>query len=621
MARASLRPDWQRAITTLSGVLVFVVVVALLYFARTILIPVALAVFFTFVLAPIVNALQRRRLGRVPSVLLVVSGTVLVLGLTMWLIGQQVSGLTKTLPDYADNIKTKVATVREWIVGDKSSRFNKFIEEISEALAPGAERGEDAVVATPTVVERNRVSWTSKLEMVVSPAIEALGQAAFAFILVVFMLLKKEDLRNRVLRLIGYDRVMTTTKAVDDASQRVSRYLLTQFLLNSAFGFVMTIGLLLLGVRYAPLWGFLAGLMRYVPYLGTWVGLIPPVLFSLAISEGLWQPIAVACVYLGLEALMINALEPWLYGSSLGMSAVAQLIAAAFWAFLWGPVGLILSGPLTTCLLVLGKYVPQLQFLEILLGDEPPLDPGMTFFQRLTAHDQDEATEIIQEQKKTLKAGEIFDRVVVPALALTRKAVEKNNLSTEDSKFILAATREIVAEVAEEAGLQPKAGAEADASVRLLLCPARDEIDEVVLEMLIKIMTDQKWELQVTPAATLAAELLEQVGEYEPAILCIGCLPPGGLAHTRYLCKRLRASFPKLKIVVGHWGKGDQLEALRADLCEAGADEVDVCLESVRKHLHAWHQALLDQQKLELNGEHQAKSKRAPFGTALAPIK
>ena len=214
-----------------------------------------------------------------------------------------------------------------------------------------------------------------------------------------------------MIRLTGDAQVTTTTKAADDASKRISRYLFMQLLINTAFGVIITVGLLAIGVDYALLWGFLASLMRYVPYIGTWLGLIPPAGRSrCAMSDGWWQPITVLALYVGLEVICNNVFEPWLYGTSMGLSEVAQLVAAAFWAFLWGPIGLILSGPLTVCLLVLGKYVPRFQFLEVLLGDEPALGAGRAaFYQRLTARDQDEATEVAREELKKSSAEEVFD--------------------------------------------------------------------------------------------------------------------------------------------------------------------------------------------------------------------
>ncbi|HKA08515.1 MAG TPA: AI-2E family transporter, partial [Gemmataceae bacterium] len=354
------RPDSDRAIVVLSATVVVFLIVVALYWARAILIPVALAIFFTFILSPVVLALQRRGLGRVLSVCLVMAATVIGVSAVGLVVGRQVAELTRTLPDNAEKVKQKLATVKGWMSDDRSSRFAEFVNDVYKTIArsPKEPVPHDPATPPPVVVETSP-SWLVRAEGFVSPAAEALGQAAFTFVLLLYMLLRREDLRNRMIRLVGHGRVTTTTKAVDETSRRISRYLLAQFVLNASFGLVITVGLLLMGIPYAPLWGFIAFLMRYVPYIGTWIGVIPTVLFTFAVTDGWGMTVMVLVLFLGLEIVCNNVFEPHVYGSRLGLSEVAQLVAAAFWAFLWGPVGLILSGPLTTCLLVLGKYVPE----------------------------------------------------------------------------------------------------------------------------------------------------------------------------------------------------------------------------------------------------------------------
>ena len=604
MTRVTFRPDWQRAVVALSAVTIAAVLVGVLYWGRAILIPVALAVFFTFVLAPLVNALQRRRVPRVAAVLLVMTATGLVSAGTGWVLGQQLGGLMSTLPDNAERIKGKITTVREWAAGG-DNRMLKFLSEIQQTLAPpSAAAPVGSPVDPPTLVVEQPTSWMTRIEPVAGLAAEFAGQAVFAFVLVVFMLLKREDLRNRLLRVIAHGRVTQATKAVDDASRRISRYLLTQLILNASFGVVISIGLLLLGVEYALLWGFLATLMRYVPYIGTWIGVIPPVLFSLATTDGFAEPLVVLAFFVTLELVCNNVFEPWLYGASLGMSEVAQLMAAAFWSFLWGPIGLILSGPLTTCLVVLGKYVPQLQFLDILLGDSPPLEPGVMFFQRLAARDQDEAARIAAGVAAKNAFGVTCDAVFVPALTMTQQAAADGELEAGDEKFILAATREIAEYTADDAaGLGAGAGAGAGAAfegdrVRVLACAARHDADEVAVRMLVRLLSADKWEVNVAASETLTSELLARIAEFRPAVLCVSSLPPGGLAHTRYLCKRVKARFPELKLLVGRWGQADELDEAKADLAAVGADTVHTSVDEAATQLNSWLSVLQSQQKV-----------------------
>ena len=617
MARATTKPDWQRAVIGLSGTTVAFLIIGLLFWARSIFIPIALAVFFTFVLAPVVMRLQRRGVGRLTAVILVVGASVVTFGVISWVVALQVSSLASTLPDKTSTIKEKVATAKSWIVGGENSRFAQMIDDIGEEIAP-AKSGPKLAGEQPTVVvEAKDTSWTAQVQTYASPAIEFLGQSMFAFILIVFMLLKKEDLRNRILRLAAHGRMTTATKAVDDASRRVSSYLFTQLAINSGFGLLITIGLFAMGVKYALLWGLIATLMRYVPYIGTWVGLIPPTLFSVAVSDGWGQPAGVLALFLGLEAICNNVIEPWLYGVSLGVSQVAQLVAAAFWSFLWGPVGLILSGPMTTCLLVLGKYVPALKFLDVILGDEPPLDPHVMYFQRLAARDQDEAADVILTQLKTVDLAVVYDNVLVAALTMTKAAVADGDLDADDEKYVLAATRELVEETADEAARVvahdkadeaaaeekaheaaevPPAKVHAPADpVRVLACPARDLADQVSLDMLHRLLEPEKWEVRVTSVDTLTAELIDVVEEFKPAIVCIGSLPPGGLAHTRYLCKRLRKRFPNLQIVVGRWGQQEDVEAVRKEMADAGANRMLTTMVAAREDFRTWLPVLIAQ--------------------------
>jgi predicted PurR-regulated permease PerM len=576
--------DWQRALVALSATVIGVVIVALLYFARSIFIPVALAIFLAFVLSPVVARLQRRGLGRTPAVILTVALVVCgSIGLAT-VIAHQVVQLADTLPERREAIKAKVAAAKGWIVGDGNSKFGQLIDDVNEVISP-KKSNENKVVVEPAS------PLTSQVDTYLNPVAEILGQAAFTFILTVFMLLKREDLRNRMIRLLGDGKVTTTTKAVDDASQRISRYLLSQLLLNTSFGVVITVGLFVLGVPYSFLWGFIATLMRYVPYIGTWIGLLPPVLYSFATApawgSGFGQPVAVLGLFLGLEALCNNIFEPKLYGKSMGLSEVAQLVMAGVWAFLWGPIGLILSGPLTVCLLVLGRHVRRFQFLEVLLGDRPALDPQVAFYQRLAARDQDEAAEVAVGHAKETSAEATFDEVMVPALCLARRDNLEGDLDAADLRFVNAATREVAEEVAELR--EVPAGSTADRR-RVLICPARDETEHVAAELLALTLDPNRWEAKIAGDETLASELVGQVADFAPHVVVIATMPPGGLSHTKYLVARVRQRFPLVKVLVARWGCEEDGEA-RAEAL-ANTDGVDRTIAGSRKRLNELHSLL-----------------------------
>jgi len=584
------RPDTDRATVVLSAtVTVFLIVVAL-YWARAILIPVALAIFFTFILSPVVLTLQRRGLGRVLSVCLVMAASVIGVSGVGLVVGRQVAELTETLPDNAEKVKQKLATVKGWVSDNRGSRFAKFVTDVYETLA-GSPKGSPAAGdpgTPPKVVVETSPSWLVRAEGFVSPAAEVLGQAAFTFVLLLYMLLRREDLRNRMIRLVGHGRVTMTTKAVDETSRRVSRYLLAQFVLNASFGVVITIGLFVMGIPYAPLWGFIAFLMRYVPYIGTWVGVIPPVLLTFAVTDGWGMTVMVLILFLGLELVSNNVFEPRVYGSRLGLSEVAQLVAAAFWAFLWGPVGLILSGPLTTCLLVLGKYVPHWQFLNVLLGDEPVLSPRVAFYQRLAARDQDEAAEIVEKELGSRPLEEVFDDVLLPALAAARRDVTEGRLSEDDLKIITGSVQEFAEEAAEaKAASTAPAPAPAEDRARVVLIPAKDSADYAAAELLARLLDPALWEAEVTKANPLPAELVAQLEKRPPSALVIGSLPPGELTHTRYLYKRLRQHFPDLKVLIGRWAVGGN-EPGWERFRDTGANEVVATLKEARAFLDGW---------------------------------
>ena len=377
--------DWQRALIALSATVVSAAIIGLLFWARAIFIPVTMAIFLAFVLGPIVTRLQRRGLGRTPAVIATVSLVLLASVGIGALVVQQVSQVANDLPDRQAAIMEKLLAAKRWVVGDGDSRFAKLINDVSAVIMPAEAADQKKVVVTSSS------PLSGMFDTYGSPIIEILGQAAFTFILTVYMLLRREDLRNRVIRLLGAGQVTTTTKAVNDASNRISKYLFSQLLVNTVFGLIIMLGLVVLGVKYSILWGFIATVMRYVPYIGTWIGLIPPVLYSFATATSAnWageygQPVMVLMLFIGLEAFCNNVVEPHLYGQSMGLSEVAQLIAAAFWGFLWGPIGLILSGPLTVCVLVLGRHVSRFNFFVVLLGDESVLDARVAFYQRLAA--------------------------------------------------------------------------------------------------------------------------------------------------------------------------------------------------------------------------------------------
>jgi len=392
-----------------------------------------------------------------------------------------------------------------------------------------------------------------------------------------------------VILLIGYRRMTATTSALDEAGARISRYLLMQSLINGSFGVAVGLGLFLIGVPYAATWGSLAAALRFIPYLGAFVALLLPLAISLAVFPGWLQPALVVGLFVVLELITGSVLEPWLYGQSAGVSQVALLIALTFWAWLWGPVGLLMATPLTVCLIVLGKHLPALGFLVVLMGDRPVIEAKARYYQRLLARDQDEATDIVEAYVNTDGRESVYDTVLLPALYYAKQDCDRGLLSDGDAQFVGQATREILDVLANNA---PSAS-ERDSSdhpgtetpVRIVGCPARDEVDILGLEM-VRHLLDPAWcRMEVSRTGMLVAEVLAWVDLHRPALVCIGTVAPGGLSQARHLCKRLRSQWPELKIVVGRWGLHDEMDADCQQLLAAGADHVETTVLDTQRTL------------------------------------
>jgi hypothetical protein len=411
-------------------------------------------------------------------------------------------------------------------------------------------------------------------------------------VLMIFMLLERRELRDRVILLIGYRRMTATTKALDEAGARISRYLLMQSIINGSFGAAVGLGLFLIGVPYAVIWGSLAAALRFIPYVGSSVAAVLALALSLAVFPGWLQPALVVGLFLVLD-LVIMVVEPWLYGQSAGVSQVALLIAVIFWTWLWGPVGLLLATPLTVCLIVLGKHLPALGFIVVLMGDRPVIEAKARYYQRLLARDQDEAADIVEAYVSADGRESVYDAVLLPALYYARQDRDRGLLTEGDAQFVGQATREILDVLAHDApapserdiGDLSVSDPGVDTRVRIVACPARDETDALALEMVRQVLDPARYRIEVIGASMLTAEVVAWVDLHRPALLCIGAVAPGGLSQARHLCKRLRSQCPELKIVVGRWGLHDEKDADRQHLLAAGADHVETTVLDTQRTL------------------------------------
>jgi predicted PurR-regulated permease PerM len=510
-----------------------------------------------------------------------------------WLVSAQVRSLAVTMPQYTANLKQRVRSVRDLGNNSVFDQLNQMAREVAAVWdEPESEGRPVDREAPPLKVEvENRPGWVGSLLPTVPWVFELAISAVFVVVLVVFTLLERENLRNRLIWLTGRTRIAMTTKALDETAHRISRYLQAQLAVNAGYGTATALGLAVIGVDQWLLWGFVAGLFRYLPYLGAPLAALFPFALSLAQFEGWWAPLAVALWFISLELVVANFIEPWLYGRRSGVSAVALLVAAAFWTFLWGPIGLMLSGPITVCMVVIGAYVPTLRFLSVLLGDQPALPPDMRLFQRLAASDQAEATEIVLTYVKTHPAERVYDDLLLPALVHVRTALAEGELNGQDEHDIVASMHMIMDEI--EAGVPDAVAPPGRLSgsrhrVRIAVCAAHDELDHLTGTMLSRLMATHRWEITVLPASLLACEIVEELQNDPPAAICIGSLPPGGLAHTRYLCKQLRRRFPDVRLLAGRWIEASSADPRLDPLRHAGADMVSSTLLGAREQLTAW---------------------------------
>ena len=479
--------------------------------------------------------------------------------------------------------------------GGVLEKVQKAIEEVEDEIQKQEIPLKDKEKPSPVVVKAEESSTFWPIPLAVGPMVERFAGAGLVIVLVVFMLIQREDLRNRLIRLVGYGRLTFTTRALEEAGQRISRYLLMQTIINSSFGLAVGLALYLIGVPYAVLWGFFAAVLRFIPYVGPFAAAIMPSALSLAVFEGWLWPILVVGIFVALELICNMVLEPLLYSESAGVSGVGLLVAVAFWTWLWGPVGLVLATPLTVCVVVLGKYVPGMDFIGVLISDQPAMESNISYYQRLLAMDQAEAAEIVEEHLKTQPQEQLFDGVLIPALNYARSDRQLGRLTEDGEQFVFRATREILDDLN---SLKPQSSSEVSDSsqpatidgnspvilpkVRILGCPAQDEADELALLMFRQLLDCTKYEVEIMSDAMLTAEVVARIGEQSPAMICIAAVPPGGLAQTRYLCKRLRARFPNLKIAVGRWGIGSEDGN---SILLAGADKVGTTMIETREQM------------------------------------
>ncbi|MCU1334564.1 MAG: hypothetical protein JWO19_145 [Bryobacterales bacterium] len=559
------RPSGSSGVRTTA---ILIAVISVLYLAREILIPLAFAITLALILTPAVVWLQKIHLGRVPAVALVMMVTIAAAGGIGWVIFNQLVGVANELPRYKQNIHNKLTEMRtpgKGALGRATASVQELGRELTSVQAPVAPQVPSDRGGRPLSVRivEEPANELENMRDMAKPFLAPLGVFGIVLIFSVFLLIKQEDLRNRLFRLVGLDRLNVMTQALDDATHRVSRFLLLQLLVNACFGALCGIGLYLIGVPYAALWGSVAGILRLVPYIGAVVSALLPFTLSLAVFDNWTPPLLVFLLFATLEVVTGNLVEPWLYGIHTGISSLALLLTTVFWTVLWGPSGLILSTPLTVCVAVLGRYVPQFSFLHILLGDEAVLVPEACFYQRLLAMDDQEARAVADLYLSENSLLQLYDSVIIPALTLAEHDRHKGALDPTREEFLFLSVKEMLVEFSEKTLNTDAPHAEASLG-RVFCLPASDEADEITAAMLAQLLEQAGRTAISIPLDSSRLHTIELMEPGENDAFCISALPPFAFARARTLSRQLQTRFPATRTIIGVWGfAGDPEHALQ----------------------------------------------------------
>jgi predicted PurR-regulated permease PerM len=584
-----------------------IICVAALYFARAVLVPISLAILLSFFLAPAVRRLERWHLGRTGPVIVAVVSTILVFVALGWVVGKQAIHLAGEIPDYSDSISKKIEAIRgvkNGGLGKAASTVNKLGTELSQTIqAPATDSKSPS--ASPTANDRSALltpasrhpvpvevvaspeSSVRSLRSLLGPVLGPVATIGIVIVFATFMLLRREDLRDRLFTLAGLNRIHVTRQAFGEAANRVVRYLWIQSLVNLSFGAVIGVVLYFIGLPNALLWGVLAGVLRFIPYVGTLVGAALPIILSFAIFAGWTRPLLTLGIFVVLEVISGYFVEPLLYEAHTGISSLAILVAAVFWTALWGPVGLLLSTPLTVCLVVMGHYIPQLEFLTVLLGDKSALATDVQLYRSLNAMDIDEAQQVIEQCLLEKSLRELYDTVFIPVLILAEKNKHDAAFGGNRSEYLFQGLKRIVEDLAVRYTRDhPRTDAHAQVgpsgqilSARSTNAPAisvcclatRDEGDEIASMMLAHLLVQAGYDAHAA-AIGPHKDMLDEVEEQVCGILYLSALPPFEISAIRRLHKRVRSRFPKVRIGIGLWGYDGETDKIRALLRIAESD-------------------------------------------------
>jgi predicted PurR-regulated permease PerM len=572
---------------------VLAVTVTGLYLARQVLMPLALAILLSFVLAPLVLLLRRIHVGRVPSVFVAVLMSVVVMGGIGALIAGQVAQLAENLPQYQGTITQKIRSVRGTAASSRFvERTSSLVNNLSKELSLPARGGKGAGTLarlpfsgtpaqkpTPVEIVQTPPAPLETLERLISPVLGPLAMLGIVIVFLFFILLQREDLRDRLIRLAGARDLHRTTLAIDDAARRLSRYFLMQSAVNAAFGVLIGTGLFVIGVPNPVLWGVLATLLRFIPYIGAPIAAIGPAVLAMAVGPGWSMLLWTVALFLVVEPVIGQLIEPLLYGHSTGVSAVAVILSAVFWTWLWGPVGLLLSMPLTVCLVVLGRHVERLQFLDVLFGNQPALAPEESFYQRMLAGDPDEAAHQAEAFLKDKPLAAYYDEIVIRGLVLAQLDTRRGVLDRERRASIKQVIEGLIDDLSEHddsASASTSADSTApgvgspemmhaasvlEQAAEVLCVSGRGSLDEAAAAMLAQLLRRQAVAARVVSNAEASAANIQRLDLQGVRCVCLSYLDADGLASARYLVRRLRRRLPRAKLILGLWSQAEAVDA------------------------------------------------------------
>lgn len=581
---------------------VVIAVVAAMGLAAEVLKPLSLAVLLSFALSPIAGFLEKKGLPRVPSVIITVCGTLgILLGIGYVVAGQ----LDNLAHDLSDPAKRALITEKVQILKPKPesnlSRVQATLKDVAKTIDPDASKSksgetegstrlagektiDDKVVQDVHVVEQPM--FRQRLQSAIGPFLEVLTIGSFVLVLVLFLMVDRDDLGDRVISLFGGRQVSTTTRTMREVGERVGRYLALNAMVNASMGVTVGIGVWLIGLPYATLWGLMTALLRFVPYVGTTIAISLPTVYALASFPGWGHALMVVGLFLVIEIALNSFLEPIIYGKTTGVSALGLLVAAMFWTWLWGVWGLLLSTPLTVTLAVLGKYVPALSFFSTILSEDSELGLDVRYYKKLLALDEDGAVETVEEAAKTLSRLEIFDQILLPALARAERDSSRDEVDEETYAFVLRITEQLIDENSFEPILPESLESAPDASssepLEILGLTSGDKPDLLALKMLIQILDTSTCRLTIRAAEETPLALAESLVGNEPQLILMSHVPPSGLTQTRYLLRRLHARFEELPILVGRWTEGNVSATAVERLTMSGATGVVTSLMDAR---------------------------------------